>query len=71
MISIIVLRVFLFLFNHFFLSFENFQILVSKIISHMRENHGTVPLALIKFSQIENFNAKVLILIEISYKTKL
>ena len=37
----------------------------------MRENHRTVPLALIKFSIFENFNAKIFIYIEISHKLKL
>ena len=34
----------------------------------MGENHRTVPLALIKFSIFENFNAKIIIYIEINYK---
>ena len=36
----------------------------------MGENHRTVPLPLIKFSIFENFNAKIFIYIEISYKLK-
>ena len=36
----------------------------------MGENHRTVPLALIKFSIFEDFNAKILIYFEISYKIK-
>ena len=36
----------------------------------MGENHRTVPLALIKFSKMENFNVKIFIYIEISYKVK-
>ena len=36
----------------------------------MEENHRTVPLALIKFSIFENFNAKIFVYIEISYKLK-
>ena len=47
-----------------------FNFLVSKIISHMGENHWTVTLALIKFSEIENFNAKIFINIQISYRIK-
>ena len=38
--------------------------------SHMGENHRTVPLALIKFSKFENFNAKIFIYIEITFKIK-
>ena len=36
----------------------------------MGENHWKVPLALIKFSKIDNFNAKLFIHIEISYNLK-
>ena len=36
----------------------------------IEENHQTVPLALIIFSNFENFNVKIFIYIEISYKIK-
>ena len=36
----------------------------------MGQNHRTVPLALIKISIFENFNVKIFIYIEISYKLK-
>ena len=41
--------------------YQNFKILVSKIINHMGENHRTVPLALIKLPKIEKFNTKFFI----------
>ena len=37
--------------------FKNSQ--VSKIISHMGENHRTVSLGLIKYSKIGNFKKKI------------
>ena len=50
--------------------FKKFKIIVSKIISHMGENHPTVPLALIKFSVFEYFNSIIFVYIEIIYKLK-
>ena len=36
----------------------------------MGKNHWMVPLALIKIFKIENFNVKIFIYIQISYKAK-
>ena len=70
-INILVFRIFLFVFGTLFLSLGNFEILVSKIINHMGENHRTVPLALINFSKMENFNRKIFVYVNNYKVTKL